>query len=76
MINVPCAANQYDRMISEGSCDTEDERNDAENQFRITRINDILKCIETGIVYCNNISQYDYFTVYLITYMHCSLWEH
>ncbi len=29
--NVSCAANQNIRMISEGSCDTEDWSNDAEN---------------------------------------------
>ncbi len=29
--NVSSAANQYIRMISEGSCDTEDWRNDADN---------------------------------------------
>ncbi len=29
--NVSWAANQHIRMISEGSCDTEDWRNDAEN---------------------------------------------
>ncbi len=30
-------------MISEGSCDTEDKSNDAENSALITEINDILK---------------------------------
>ncbi len=30
-IHVYCAANQHIRMISEGSCDTEDWSNDAEN---------------------------------------------
>ncbi len=29
--NISLAANQYIRMISEGSCDTEDWSNDAEN---------------------------------------------
>ncbi len=29
--NVSCATNQHIRMISEGSCDTEDWSNDAEN---------------------------------------------
>ncbi len=29
--NVSWAANQHIKMISEGSCDTEDWRNDAEN---------------------------------------------
>ncbi len=37
-------------MISEGSCDTEDWSNDAENSDLITGINYILNC--------NNISQY------------------
>ncbi len=30
-------------MISEGSCDTEDWRNDAENSDLITEINSVLK---------------------------------
>ncbi len=34
-------------MISEGSCDTEDWSNDAENQLRITGIHYILKYIQT-----------------------------
>ncbi len=33
-------------MISEGSCDTEDWRNDAENSALIKRINYILKYIK------------------------------
>ncbi len=33
-------------MISEGSCDTEDWSNDAENSALITEINDILKYIK------------------------------
>ncbi len=33
--------NQHIRMISEGSCDTEDWSNDAENSALITEINDI-----------------------------------
>ncbi len=36
-------ANQHIRMISEGSCDTEDWSNDAENSALITGINYILK---------------------------------
>ncbi len=36
-------ANQHIRMIHEGSCDTEDWRNDAENSALITGINNILK---------------------------------
>ncbi len=34
------------RMISEGSCDTEDWGNDAENSALITGINYILTCIQ------------------------------
>ncbi len=40
-----CAAKQHIRMISEGSCDTEDWSNDAENAALITEINYILKYI-------------------------------
>ncbi len=40
--NVFWAANQHIRMISEGSCDTEDWSNDAENTALITEINYIL----------------------------------
>ncbi len=35
------AANQHIRMISEGSCYTEDWSNDAENSALITEINNI-----------------------------------
>ena len=38
-INVSWAADQHVRMISEGSCDTEDWSNDAENSALITGIN-------------------------------------
>ncbi len=38
--------NQYIRMISEGSCDTEDLSNVAENSALITGINSILKYIK------------------------------
>ncbi len=44
--NVYWAGNQYIRMISEGSCDTEDWSNDAENSALITGINYILKYIQ------------------------------
>ncbi len=37
--NVSWAANQYIRMISDGSCDTEDWSNDAENTALHDRIN-------------------------------------
>ncbi len=40
------AANQHIRMISEGSCDTEDWSNDAENSALITEINYIFKYIQ------------------------------
>ncbi len=36
------SSNQHIRMISEGSCDTEDWSNDAENSALITAINYIL----------------------------------
>ncbi len=36
------AANQHFRMISEGSCDTDDRSNEAKNQFCITGINYVL----------------------------------
>ncbi len=40
--NISWAANLHIRMISEGSCDTEDWSNDAENSALITGINYIL----------------------------------
>ncbi len=40
------SANQHIRMISEGSCDTEDWSNDAENLALVTGINYILKYIQ------------------------------
>ncbi len=43
LITVSWAANQYIRMISERSCDTEDWSNDAENSLCITGIIYILK---------------------------------
>ncbi len=51
-------------MISEGSCDTEDWSNDAENSALITGINYILKYIQIENVfflYYNNILQYSCF---------------
>jgi len=45
MRNVSWASNQYIRMISEGSCDTEYWSNDAENSALITGINYILQYI-------------------------------
>ncbi len=46
IINVCWAANQHIRMISEGSCDTEDWINDAENSALITGINYSLQYIQ------------------------------
>ncbi len=43
--NVSWAANQHIRMISEGSCDTEDWSNDAENSAAHHRINYVLQYI-------------------------------
>ncbi len=49
--NVCWAANQHIRMISEGSCDTEDWSNDAENSALIIRINYILTYINFKITF-------------------------
>ncbi len=58
MRNVSWSVNQYIRMISEGSCDTEDWSNDAENSALIRGTSYILKYIQTeNILYYNNISQ-------------------
>ncbi len=46
IINVSWAANQYIIMISEGSCNTEDWSNDAENTALTTGINYILQYIQ------------------------------
>jgi len=46
IINVSLASNHHIRMISEGSCDTEDWSNDAENSVLITGINYILQYIQ------------------------------
>lgn len=43
-VNMPILENQHIRMISEGSCDTEDCSNDAENSALIT--NCILQYIQ------------------------------
>ncbi len=51
-------------MISEGSCDTEDWSNDAENSALITGINYILKYIQTENSYFKLII---FFTVFLRT---------
>ncbi len=47
------AANQHIRMIFEGSCDTEDWSNDAENTALITEINYILQYIHIENSYFN-----------------------
>ncbi len=44
--NVSTAANQHISMISEGSCDTEDWSNDAENSALTSGINYIWKYIK------------------------------
>ncbi len=44
--NVSLTANQHIRMNSEGSCDTEDWSNDAENLALITQINDNLTYVQ------------------------------
>jgi len=46
--NVSWASNHHIRGISEGSCDTEDWSNDAENTALITGINDTLKMVYNG----------------------------
>ncbi len=51
IIKTVCWADQYIRVISEGSCDTEDWSNDAKKSALITEINDILKYIEIEICY-------------------------
>ncbi len=60
-------------MISEGSCDTEDWSNDAENSACITGINYILKyiTIESCLLNSNNISQF--YCIFLSN--KCSLYE-
>ncbi len=51
-------------MISEGSCDTEDWNNDAENSALHHRniLHFKIYSNKTVILNCNNISQYYYFT--------------
>ncbi len=52
-------------MISEGSCDTEDWSNDAENSA-LTEINYILKCYnkKTGILNCNIVKFYCFYCIF------------
>ncbi len=55
---------QQIRMISEGSCDTEDWSNDAENSALITEINYILKYIKMEVILnCNISNDYCFFLV-------------
>jgi len=46
------ASNHHIRVISEGSCDTEDWSNDAENSDLITGIKYTLKYIQIENSYC------------------------
>jgi len=55
--NVTSAENQHIRMISEGSCDTEDCSNDAENSA--LSLQNILKHIKSYFQF------YQYFTILL-----------
>ncbi len=67
--NVPWAANQYIRMISEESCDTEDWSNDAENSHAlITAINYILQYNHRKLLFdnCYLITIFHGFTVFMI----------
>ncbi len=52
--NVSWAANQHIRMISEGSCDTEDWNNDAENPA----LHHKLHISNKAIFSCSNVSPY------------------
>ncbi len=56
--NISWAANQHIRMISEGSCDTEDWSNDAENSALHHKLHFTIYSKKTVIINCNNISQY------------------
>ncbi len=62
-------ANQHILMISEGSCDTEDWSNDAENSalhHRNKLHSKIYSNRKTVLLNCYKISQYYCFTVFLI----------
>ncbi len=59
--------NQYIRMISEGSCDTEDLSNDAENWALISVIHYILKYIKIENTFFIAIFHYIY--VYICMYV-------
>ncbi len=71
--NVYWAANQHIRMISEGSCDTKDWRNYAENSALITAINYIVLYIRIEDS-CFNIIYFTVpFTVFFIIKIICIL---
>ncbi len=66
-------------MISEGSCDTEDWSNDAENSALITEIICILKHFQIENSYLKlqyNCLLFLYITFYIHTVYTCSLGEH
>ncbi len=52
-------------MVSDGSCDTEDWSNDAENSALITGINYFFKYIKVEIIYFN----YDNILLHLIIFL-------
>ncbi len=60
-------------MISEGSCDTEDWSNDAENSACITGVNLEKKVI---LNWFHNITVFDVFFVVVFLSNKCSLGEH
>ncbi len=55
---IPLVENQYIRMISEGSCDTEDWSNDAENSALHHRNKLHFKIYSNRKIFGKNISQY------------------
>ncbi len=60
------AVNQHIRMISEGSCDTEDCSNDADNSALITGINYILQYIQIENSHFKCLILFHNITVFLI----------
>jgi len=62
-------------MISEGSCDTEDWSNDAENSALIKGINSILKYNRQVILNRNN-NYHNYCFYCILDKKKCSLGEH
>ncbi len=55
-------------MISEGSCDTEDWSNDAENSALITEINYILRYIQIKNSYLNFFIIFHNITVFSVSF--------